>query len=105
MYLMFSSLAGMSRSVTVAVAYIMTTTDLGWRDALNIVRVNRQCASPNFGFQKQLLAFQHEGVAQVNIIKMSVILLKQIAGVLQCLKTCFCSVKPILSINFYNLYQ
>lgn len=31
-------LAGMSRSVTVAVAYIMSVTNLSWREALKVVR-------------------------------------------------------------------
>ncbi|CAH1779548.1 unnamed protein product [Owenia fusiformis] len=51
-------LAGVSRSVTVTVAYIMTSTDLGWRDALNAVRGARRCANPNYGFQKQLTEFE-----------------------------------------------
>lgn len=57
-------LAGMSRSVTVTAAYIMTVMNLGWRDALSVIRVNRECANPNFGFQKQLLAFQHERLTE-----------------------------------------
>ena len=62
------SLAGVSRSVTVTVAYIMTVTGLGWRDALNAVRGARRCANPNFGFQRQLLAFEHEGLESVRIL-------------------------------------
>lgn len=57
-------LAGVSRSVTVVVAYVMTVTELGWRDSLNAVRGARNCASPNFGFQRQLLEFQHENLMQ-----------------------------------------
>ncbi|XP_058796394.1 dual specificity protein phosphatase 15-like isoform X2 [Phymastichus coffea] len=51
-------LAGMSRSVTLAVAYIMSTTDLSWKDALKVVRVGRAVANPNVGFQQQLEDFE-----------------------------------------------
>ncbi|XP_011341281.1 dual specificity protein phosphatase 15 isoform X2 [Ooceraea biroi] len=51
-------LAGMSRSVTVAVAYIMSTTDLSWKEALKVVRVGRSIANPNVGFQQQLKDFE-----------------------------------------------
>ncbi|XP_054286939.1 dual specificity protein phosphatase 22-like [Macrosteles quadrilineatus] len=51
-------LAGMSRSVTVAVAYIMSVTSLNWKEALKVVRVGRSVANPNFGFQKQLQEFE-----------------------------------------------
>ncbi|XKL62226.1 hypothetical protein PGB90_002059 [Kerria lacca] len=51
-------LAGMSRSVTVTTAYIMTVTDLSWKDALKVVRVGRTVANPNSGFQKQLQEFE-----------------------------------------------
>lgn len=53
-------LAGVSRSVTITVAYIMTITHMGWRDALGVVRTGRACANPNHGFQRQLLTFEHE---------------------------------------------
>ncbi|XP_056636996.1 dual specificity protein phosphatase 22 [Diorhabda sublineata] len=51
-------LAGMSRSVTVAVAYIMTVTTLNWKEALKVVRAGRAVANPNLGFQKQLEEFE-----------------------------------------------
>lgn len=51
-------LAGMSRSVTVAVAYIMTCTNLNWKDALKVVRAGRAVANPNAGFQSQLQEFE-----------------------------------------------
>ncbi|KAG7189085.1 hypothetical protein KM043_008664 [Ampulex compressa] len=51
-------LAGMSRSVTVAVAYIMSTTNLSWKEALKVVRVGRSIANPNVGFQQQLKDFE-----------------------------------------------
>lgn len=51
-------LAGMSRSVTVAVAYIMTATHLNWKEALKVVRAGRSVANPNTGFQNQLQEFE-----------------------------------------------
>lgn len=45
---------GRSRSVTFAVAYIMTVTSLPFADALTIVRERRPVANPNEGFCKQL---------------------------------------------------
>ncbi|XP_002025603.2 dual specificity protein phosphatase 22 [Drosophila persimilis] len=51
-------LAGMSRSVTVAVAYIMTSTHLNWKEALKVVRAGRTVANPNTGFQNQLQEFE-----------------------------------------------
>ncbi|XP_019878278.2 protein phosphatase Slingshot-like [Aethina tumida] len=51
-------LAGMSRSVTVAVAYIMSVTNLNWKEALKVVRAGRAVANPNLGFQKQLQDFE-----------------------------------------------
>ena len=61
------SVAGMSRSVTVTTAYIMTVTDLGWREALNAVRGARRSANPNFGFQRQLLGFFHDHLQEVSL--------------------------------------
>lgn len=49
----------MSRSVTVAVAYIMSVTDLSWKEALKVVRAGRAVANPNTGFQKQLQDFEN----------------------------------------------
>ncbi|CAG9761484.1 unnamed protein product [Ceutorhynchus assimilis] len=51
-------LAGMSRSVTVAVAYIMSVTTLNYKDALKVVRAGRNVANPNLGFLKQLEEFE-----------------------------------------------
>lgn len=47
----------------------MSVTDLGWRDSLNAVRGARNCASPNCGFQRQLLEFQHESLFQVRCLR------------------------------------
>ncbi|XP_076321423.1 dual specificity protein phosphatase 22-B-like [Tachypleus tridentatus] len=51
-------LAGVSRSVTIAVAYLMSVTSLNHRDALKAVRGVRSVANPNLGFQKQLHDFE-----------------------------------------------
>uniref|UniRef100_A0ABI7ZTZ0 Dual specificity phosphatase 22 n=1 Tax=Felis catus TaxID=9685 RepID=A0ABI7ZTZ0_FELCA len=57
-------LAGVSRSVTLVIAYIMTVTDFGWEDALHTVRAGRSCANPNLGFQRQLQEFEKHEVHQ-----------------------------------------
>lgn len=59
------SLAGVSRSVTLVVAYIMTVTKLGWSDALAAVKVARPSAAPNLGFQRQLQEFESSQADQV----------------------------------------
>ncbi|XP_043364326.1 interferon regulatory factor 4 isoform X2 [Dermochelys coriacea] len=58
-------LAGVSRSVTLVVAYVMTITDFGWEDALSIVRASRSCANPNMGFQRQLQEFEKHDVDHI----------------------------------------
>ncbi|VDI42753.1 atypical dual specificity phosphatase [Mytilus galloprovincialis] len=57
-------LAGVSRSVTITAAYIMTVTPLGWREAVNSIRGVRNGANPNFGFQKQLMKYQNENLQE-----------------------------------------
>ncbi|XP_062337822.1 dual specificity protein phosphatase 22-B [Osmerus eperlanus] len=57
-------LAGVSRSVTLVVAYIMTATGLGWQEALAAVKVARPCAGPNLGFQRQLQEFETAQASQ-----------------------------------------
>lgn len=56
----------MSRSVTVAVAYIMTATNLNWKEALKVVRAGRSVANPNLGFQKQLQDFEETKLFEVS---------------------------------------
>jgi protein-tyrosine phosphatase len=46
--------AGISRSGMVTIAYIMNTRNLGWYDALAIVRAGRPCCDPNPGFMHSL---------------------------------------------------
>nr|XP_033790787.1 dual specificity protein phosphatase 22 isoform X1 [Geotrypetes seraphini] len=57
-------LAGVSRSVTLVVAYVMTVTDFGWEEALSAVKCARTCANPNMGFQKQLQEFEKHDMHQ-----------------------------------------
>ncbi|XP_030766139.1 dual specificity protein phosphatase 22-like isoform X2 [Sitophilus oryzae] len=57
-------LAGMSRSVTVAVAYIMSVTTLNWKDGLKVVKAGRNVANPNLGFQQQLEQFECLALAE-----------------------------------------
>ncbi|XP_076335201.1 dual specificity protein phosphatase 22-like isoform X2 [Tachypleus tridentatus] len=57
-------LAGVSRSVTIAVAYVMSVTSLSYRDALKVIRGARSVANPNFGFQKQLSDFEQRRVKE-----------------------------------------
>ncbi|XP_067245448.1 dual specificity protein phosphatase 22-A [Chanodichthys erythropterus] len=51
-------LAGVSRSTTMVVAYIMTVTSYGWEECLTAVKAVRSFVGPNYGFQQQLQEFQ-----------------------------------------------
>nr|XP_015223615.1 PREDICTED: dual specificity protein phosphatase 22-A-like isoform X3 [Lepisosteus oculatus] len=51
-------LAGVSRSTTVVVAYLMTVTSYSWEECLSAVKAVRSFVGPNFGFQQQLQEFQ-----------------------------------------------
>lgn len=53
-----ASLAGVSRSTTVLVAYLMTVTELGWESCLAATKAVRSYVSPNFGFQQQLQEYE-----------------------------------------------
>ena len=59
------SMAGVSRSTTIVIAYVMTVTDTPWLDAMNAVRGARKITNPNLGFQKQLYGFNEKGVIKV----------------------------------------
>uniref|UniRef100_A0A8C7WW70 Dual specificity protein phosphatase 22 n=1 Tax=Oryzias sinensis TaxID=183150 RepID=A0A8C7WW70_9TELE len=61
--------AGVSRSVTLVVAYIMTVTDCGWVEALAAVRSARPCAGPNLGFLRQLEEFENTQLAEVRWLR------------------------------------
>ncbi|KAL7975935.1 hypothetical protein Chor_005493 [Crotalus horridus] len=51
------SLAGISRSTTIILAYLMAVTPLGWLEALEAVKAVRPVANPNLGFRQQLEEF------------------------------------------------
>lgn len=55
----------MSRSVTVALAYVISVTSLDGRAALQAVRAVRPIANPNDGFLKQLAHFEDHNLEQV----------------------------------------
>ncbi|XP_007444431.1 dual specificity protein phosphatase 15 [Python bivittatus] len=50
-------LAGISRSTTIVLAYLMAVTQLGWHEALEAVKAVRPVANPNLGFCQQLEDF------------------------------------------------
>lgn len=52
-----SSFAGISRSTTIVIAYVMTVTGLGWREILEAIKSTRPIANPNPGFRQQLEEF------------------------------------------------
>ena len=60
------SLAGVSRSVSLVIAYVMSVTTYSWRSSFNIVHAAHRAASPNFNFQRQLLRFQYEQLPAVS---------------------------------------
>ncbi|XP_032556870.1 dual specificity protein phosphatase 22-A-like isoform X1 [Chiroxiphia lanceolata] len=51
-------LAGVSRSTTILVAYLMTVTELGWESCLAATKAVRPYVSPNCGFQQQLQEYE-----------------------------------------------
>lgn len=51
-------LAGVSRSVTITVAYLMQTKKLTLNEAYDYVKTCKPNISPNFNFMGQLLEFQ-----------------------------------------------
>lgn len=54
--------AGISRSTTVACAFMMTKHQIRFEEALERIRESRQCACPNLGFQKQLKEMNVQGM-------------------------------------------
>lgn len=53
-------LAGVSRSVTVTLAYLMHTLSLNLNDAFTLVRDRKPDVSPNFHFMQQLHSFERQ---------------------------------------------
>lgn len=55
--------AGISRSPTICMAYIMKTQRLQLEQAFDVIRQRRAIISPNFSFMGQLLQFESEVVS------------------------------------------
>ncbi|KAM6979439.1 dual specificity protein phosphatase 22-A [Aplochiton taeniatus] len=51
-------LAGVSRSTTMVVAYLMTVTPFSWEECLSAIKAVRSFVGPNYGFQQQLQEYQ-----------------------------------------------
>ena len=49
---------GISRSVTLVIAYFMWKNKLTYEESIQMVHEHRYLCGPNFGFKKQLLIFQ-----------------------------------------------
>ncbi|KAK4337401.1 hypothetical protein RND71_043348 [Anisodus tanguticus] len=62
-----ASLAGVSRSVTITAAYMMSVTSLNAKDALKCIKGARAMANPNDGFLKQLQQFENTRLKEVSI--------------------------------------
>jgi len=50
-------MAGVSRSATIVIAYLMKSEGMTFRSAFDHVKQHRSCICPNEGFQKQLKEF------------------------------------------------
>uniref|UniRef100_A0A1A8GJQ7 Dual specificity phosphatase 22a n=1 Tax=Nothobranchius korthausae TaxID=1143690 RepID=A0A1A8GJQ7_9TELE len=57
-------LAGVSRSTTMVVAYLMTVTHYSWEECLSAVKAVRSFVGPNYGFQQQLEEYQNTKVSE-----------------------------------------
>ena len=53
-------LAGVSRSVTVTIAYLMSTCGMTLNEAYDFVKDRKSNVSPNFNFMGQLLDFERQ---------------------------------------------
>jgi protein-tyrosine phosphatase len=51
---------GISRSSTIAIAYLMHNNKIKYDEALKIARKSRSCCCPNIGFGKQLRALEFD---------------------------------------------
>ena len=59
------SAAGISRSVTMTVMYIMTVSSLDFEESLTVVQFCREMANPNFGFRQQLRVYSETKLPEV----------------------------------------
>ena len=56
----FDSAAGISRSSTTVIAYIMARDKVSFQTAFDMVREKKSDISPNYGFRKQLMDYQYK---------------------------------------------
>lgn len=59
--------AGISRSSTMVIAYLMTVSTLTAEEALCVVRYCRKIANPNYGFMKQLKEYEETTLARERV--------------------------------------
>nr|XP_046200998.1 dual specificity protein phosphatase 22-A-like isoform X2 [Oncorhynchus gorbuscha] len=60
-------LAGVSRSTTMVVAYLMTVTTYSWEECLSAVKAVRSFVGLNYGFQQQPQEYQMNQVTENNL--------------------------------------
>ena len=58
--ILFHCYAGISRSATLAIAYIALTNNMKLQDTINMVKSKRNIIQPNKGFMKALEMYFHE---------------------------------------------
>lgn len=58
--ILFHCYAGISRSTTLAIAYLVHTTNMTLQDAIKFVKSKRHIIQPNNGFMKALEMYFHE---------------------------------------------
>lgn len=52
--------AGISRSATIVISYMMKTQNLNLEQAYNFVKARRMIISPNYGFMSQLMVYERQ---------------------------------------------